>query len=439
MTPQMIEALYRISLLHAPEPETIFQRIVEELAEMYDHTMAMVNVVHGDCIRFHTVVNTHPAFKNLSEINLERTLCQFSLRSLRPLLIQNAMEHPDFRRHLVVRLKLRRYLGVPICNPDGATVGTLCFLDDHTEQQLGEDDIQFLSLLAMRVSAELERERMIDTRIAQERAHSERLAALNRKLEENAEEKRRFVSMVIHDLRHPLTTLRTSLYLLRIETDKRQRLAHIEALESRTRVLGTLLDELVLYDQIEAGKILLGIAPLDPGRLIRDCIAEVAGIGGEQPVPIRCEIDPVLGTVLCDGGKLRHILLNLIGNALKFTHEGEIIVRAVVESADRWRLEVEDSGVGMTSEEQRRAFEEYFAGTRDAGAGVGLGLAIAHRLCTALNARITLESAPERGTRFLIVLPRRLSDPMAEDSDMCGQPLETNGAERVGSEDRDER
>ena len=103
-------------------------------------------------------------------------------------------------------------------------------------------------------SAELERERLIEARVQEQRVHVERLADLNRLLEETAEEKRRFVSMVLHDLRHPLTTLRTSLYLLRIEPDEQQRLSHLSALENRTKALSGLLDELVLYDPIEAGQ-----------------------------------------------------------------------------------------------------------------------------------------------------------------------------------------
>ena len=407
MTPRMVEALYHISLLYTPEPETVFQKIAETVAEMYGDTMAMVNLVEGDCLRFRTVVNPHPAFENIRLLNQQQTLCQFALRFMRPLLIQNAMEHPDFCRHGVVALKLRRYLGVPIYSSEGNTVGTLCFLDDQIEEILGEEDIQFLSLLAMRVSAELERERMIEARIAEQCAYAERLAVLNQRLRDTAEEKRKFVSMVIHDLRHPLTTLRTSLYLLRIETDQKQRHAHLDMLEKRTRALATLLDELVLYDQIETGRSLLKIEEVDLEVLVCACVEEAAGVASEQAMPVHCEIAPDLGTAHIDGGKLKHILLNLVANALKFTPEGRIIVRAYPVDAERWRLEVEDTGIGMTSCEQQRAFEEYFACAEERGGGMGLGLAIVHRLCTVLNAQITLQSLPGQGTCFHLVFPRK--------------------------------
>lgn len=405
MTPEMVETLYRVSLLYAPEPETIYRQIVEAVAQTYGGTMAMMNLVEGNCLRFRTVVNVHPAFAQITTLEMQATLCQFALRSMRPLLIQNAQTHPDFCNHPVVDLRLRRYLGVPISNSGGETVGTLCFLDDRVEEILGEEDIRFLSLLAMRVSSELERERMIEARIAEQRAYAEQLKA-------TAEEKRQFMAMVLHDLRHPLTTMRTALYLLRLETDAAQRSAHLDALEKRACALGTLLDELVMYDQIEAGRPSLHLSEVDPAALIPSCIEEVVGLMCEQTVPVYCEIAPDLGTLYFDAGKLKHILLNLIANALKFTLEGQVTVRAFREDVDHWRLEVEDTGVGMTAMEQQRAFEAYFSGA-NAGGGAGLGLAITQRLCKALQGQVTLRSAPGEGACFRLRFPCRLEPDQA--------------------------
>lgn len=433
MTPEMLETLYRISLLHAPEPDTVFREIAEAVSAQYGGTMAMVNVMEGNCIRFHTVINPHRIFDRLrTTVNpqeMQITLCDGPIRHRRPLLIQNAQEHPEFCHHIVVRLKLRRYLGVPICNPSGDAVGTLCFLDDRIEEPLYDEDIRFLSLLAMRVSAELERERMIEARVAEQRAHAERLADMNRRLLETAEERRHFVSMVIHDLRHPLTTFRTCLSLLRIETSKKQRNAHLDMLDRRTRALSALLDELVVYDRIEAGYPLLTVNEIDLATHIRECIEEATDLTSEleRGVPIHFECAPDLGVAHLDGGKLRHILLNLLANALKFTPEGHITVRARLENADQWRLEVEDTGIGMSLEAQARAFEEYFTGAEVSSSGVGLGLAITRRLCAVLNAQITLESTPGTGTCFRLLLPRRLMLFISQET----RSASTNGANEL--------
>lgn len=555
MQPAMLEALYRISILTSPDPEEVFRQIAEVVAEMYGNTMAMVNVQEGNCLRYRTIVNPHPAFQRGDRVKMRHSLCQFSMHSVQPLLIQNACENPRFCRHIVVSLHLNRYLGVPICTPEGSVVGTLCFMDDRTEELLGEEDIRFLSLLAMRVSAELAREALLESRLAlqaeQHRAKMEhlveasrfkafidstadgvlsfdtegrttcwnggaerifgytaqevigapfalldlpadltrhpeaaevldrsahqcydtrcrhkdgslvdvsittsplivdgvvtgqvaivrditervrateelcernaqldtlaqeqrmvagQLADLNAQLQTRAEEKRNFVNMVIHDLRHPLTAIRTTLHLLRLTRDKKQRAEDLKALENRTRALNTLLDELVLYDQIEAGRAQLHLEEIEVGPFLLSCVEEVAGHADAQAVPVRCEISPDLGAVSLDRRKLRHILLNLVSNALKFTQEGQVTVRACPEDADQWRLEVEDTGMGMTSAVRERAFEEYFSGASGAQDGIGLGLAIAHRLATALQARMTLRSRPGQGTVFLLVFPRR--------------------------------
>lgn len=557
MKPQMVEALYRISLFIDSEPENVFQQIVQIVADLYGGTMAMVNLLEGEYLRCRAIINPHPAFRQGGTLHIKKSLCQFSMDSAKPLLIQNARTNAQFCHHIVVHLKLNRYLGVPICKSDGTLLGTLCFMDDQVEQSVGEEDIQFLSLLAMRVSAELEREQMIQNRIAllaekaqEKRAYmaeatrfkafvdctadaiisfdlegrmtswnggaerifgytpleaigqsytligtqdvydfqhqvfmetlqgnthqwydtrrrhkdgsiidvsittsplvlegeviglvailkditekvraarelrhrneqldtlareqsvvAQQLADANMRLKATAEEKRHFVNMVIHDLRHPLTTIRTTLHLIRMESSKKQRMEDLRALENRTRALATLLDELVLYDQIETGRSLLKIEPIQVDALIADCVEEVAGRAEAQVVPVRCEVSPELGTIYTDSRKLKHILLNLVSNALKFTHQGYVMVRALPENAEMWRLEVEDTGVGMSSVERERAFEEYFSGASREQGGIGLGLAIAHRLCTVLQARMSLRSFPGKGTCFQLVFPRRL-------------------------------
>lgn len=559
MKSEMMKALYRISLLTSPDPEAVFNKVLEAITQVYGDTMAMLNVLDEDCIQFRSVVNPHPAFTSGSRLKTRHTLCQFALKTTRPFVIQNAEQHPEFRHHIVVKLKLNRYLGVPVCTSSGVPVGTLCFLDNRTDEILGEHDIQFLSMLAMRVGAELEREQILqdrsellaeharekrergadasrfkaffdctadaiisfdregrmtswnggaerifgysaeeaigrsytligtqevysfqhqvfsetlrgdvhqwyDTRrrhkngsiidvsittsplildgeviglvaivrdisekvraarelkernvqldaLAEERRLiAQELAEANKQLKANAEEKRHFVNMVMHDLRHPLTAIQTTLHLLRCDTDEQQRNADIAAIENRMRALKTLLDELVVYDQIEAGRSITTVEAIDIASLIDACVEDVSGPAGMKAVPIRREVAPDLGDVYLDRRKLCHILVNLISNALKFTYEGSITIRAYPHGAEQWRLEVEDTGIGMSSAERERAFEEYFSGAKRDHGGIGLGLTIAHRLSEALHGKVMLQSTQGAGSCFQLVFPRRLTD-----------------------------
>jgi signal transduction histidine kinase len=224
--------------------------------------------------------------------------------------------------------------------------------------------------------------------------------------------------------------MRTLLHLLSRERNKQQRLMDLKTLDNRTRALNTLLDELVLYDQIETGRSLLKIEAIDLGAFLPACVEEVAGHHEAQAVPVRCEIAPELGIVYLDQRKLKHILLNLISNALKFTQEGHITVRARPENALQWRLEVEDTGMGMTSAVRERAFEEYFSESNREQGGVGLGLAIAHRLSMALEAKVTLRSVPGQGTHFQLVFPRCLTSPEERGT---ADPLGMHALPQVGT------
>lgn len=412
MTPKMLEALYQLSLCHDPDPNVIFQRIVETVGEYYGRTMAMINLAEESCVRYRAVVNPHRLLRGMTALEFSSTFCQFALRSSGPILIQDARQDPAYAGHPAIKVGLTRYLGVPICTPNGAPIGTLCFLDRKTRELLGEEDIQFLSLLAMRVSAELERERIILARLEEHRTAAERLRDLNARLEATADEKRRFVRMVIHDLRHPLTAMRTLLYLLEAENDPTERAVHLATLENRLHALNQLLEGLTQYDCIEAGHANLHIERVELAAVLSRWVSDFAPAFSSEPVQFCYDLAPDLGTTDTDCDKLNHILLNLLSNALKFTPHGCVEVRARSLDADHWLLEVKDTGIGIPVEAQARIFEEFYQAHPAGKAmshGSGLGLAIVKRLCDALQGRITVHSAPDAGTCFQLVFPRFLS------------------------------
>jgi signal transduction histidine kinase len=332
------------------------------------------------------------------------------MRTVCPLLIHNASQHPDYAEHPAVSVGLNRYLGVPIYDPQGQVIGTLCFVDEKVDQILGEADIQFMSLLAMRVNAEIEREKVLK----EHRAHAERLAELNARLVATAEEKRRFVAMVIHDLRHPLTALQTVFYLLRDEEDPAERKSYIDLLENRVRALGHLLESLRQYNEIEAGHIRLNVEQVPLTERLRLCVEEFAPAFMDDAVRLECHIPDDLGEAWTDCDKMHHVLLNLLSNALKFTPKGTVCVRASQEGVDHWALEVEDTGIGMRPEELRRIFDEFYRAPEaetQGRRGSGLGLTIVRQFVSVLQGQVTVRSAPGAGTCFRILFPRRLTLP----------------------------
>lgn len=427
----MQSALLEISTFHSPDPGAVFRRIVEVMAAQYPGTMAMINLIDGDQIGYREVFNPHPVFQGRTRVPMRSSYCQFATGSGSPLLIQDAARDPRFATHPAVRLGLTRYLAVPICEPQGAAIGTLCILDDHSLEPLAERDVRFLSLLAMRVSAELERERSIEERLAQERTTRERLAKLNAQLMEAAEARRRFVAAVIHDLRQPIAALRTTLYLLGQENDPEERLVCLTMLDERLIALGTMVDELMEFAEIEAQGIPSQFEEVVVEPLLVDCVRDFHPEAACRQLRIILDIAPDLGRVHTDSQKLCRVLRNLLSNAIKFTaladpHRGQIaeapsrtiVVRARTES-QTWTLEVEDEGLGMTEAVRERIFEDYYRGpeahaseTRSGmSRGRGLGLAIVHRFCADLQGAVTVRSEPGRGACFALCFPRNLTAP----------------------------
>jgi signal transduction histidine kinase len=408
MTPEMHAAIAELSVFFHPDPNVVCRRVVEIVGQFYPKATAMINLMEGRRVVLREVVNLHPAMQGLNWLPLNRTYCVFALRSSAPLLIQDAAKHPDCCTNRAVAFGLRRYLGVPIRSSNGDSIGTLCFLDDCIEEELGESDVQFLTILAMRVSAERERERIINERIAEHRRVAERMAELNAQLKAAAEDKRRFVSMIIHDLRHPLTTLKTVSYLLQNETDPQQVSEHYALIENRIAALSTLLEELVRYNALDANEqpaLQWEEVAVDP--LIRDCVEGFQPAYRAQSLQLVYSPDPAVNNVRTDRALLTHILLNLLSNALKYTAEGGVTVRTICDAPSHWLLEVSDTGTGISPEACDQIYDEGFREPANAArtTGFGLGLAIVRRLCDALDAELMCDSTPGVGTSFRIKFP----------------------------------
>ncbi|WP_394793644.1 PAS domain S-box protein [Armatimonas sp.] len=238
---------------------------------------------------------------------------------------------------------------------------------------------------------------------------TQQLAELNNKLQATAEEKRQFVNMILHDLRHPLTTVKTLLYLLRHDTIT-ARDEHLEVIEGRVSALHLLLEELTEYHRIEAGRGYITVEQVSVAELIQECVTNFQPVLVGAEVQIQCTVTPELDLVLTDRNKLLHILLNLLSNALKFTPQGQITVQANSVAGDHWRLIVEDTGLGIPEEVQAHIFEEFYQGDAltHKRQGFGLGLSIVKQLCDTLQGKLELTSTQGKGTRFALVFPQVL-------------------------------
>jgi PAS domain S-box-containing protein len=218
-----------------------------------------------------------------------------------------------------------------------------------------------------------------------------------------------FLANVSHEIRTPMNGVvgLSELLLERLSDETSRRYARLigESGATMMELLGGVLD----LAKLDAGRLTFADNLVDLRRLLGDSLALIGAPATRKGLETRLEIDPALPAVMHgDRLRLRQILANLIGNAVKFTEHGHITLHAHAEG-ERLHITVEDSGIGIAPEDQIHVFEEFVQSGRNAqrASGTGLGLPITRRLVEAMGGQITLDSAVGQGTRVHLDLPAR--------------------------------
>ncbi len=229
-----------------------------------------------------------------------------------------------------------------------------------------------------------------------------------------------FISVASHELRTPLSGILGYIDMLQEgvygELTEEQR-SVIGRVAANTNQLLSLANNLLDRAQIEAGRLTLRIGTFSPTELITsvqgvmDVMAQAKGLNLTSYIA-----DDVPATLTGDRQRLHQILVNLVGNAIKFTTEGSVSIRAYMHDAHHWALAVSDTGPGIAKEAQGYVFEPFRQADDPSTrhhSGAGLGLSIVKQLVTLMGGEITLDSEVGRGSTFTIVLPCVIQQPEA--------------------------
>ena len=236
-----------------------------------------------------------------------------------------------------------------------------------------------------------------------------------------------------HEIRTPMNAVLGMLQLARqTDLNERQRDYLDKASSAATSLLG-LLNDILDYSKIEAGKLVLEMLPFELEPLMQDLAVVLSGNQGDKDVEVIFDIDPELpSAVVGDRLRLQQILINLAGNALKFTARGHVLVslRRLAHDAHlvRLRVLVADTGIGISAEQQQRIFEGFTqaeASTSRRFGGTGLGLFICKRLVDLMGGELRVESAPGSGSRFWFDLDLDVAhdQPLRAACPGAGEPL----------------
>jgi PAS domain S-box-containing protein len=279
---------------------------------------------------------------------------------------------PDGRVTWVLSTKM------PLRNPRGEIVGTFGISRDITDRKQAEEAL----------------------RTAKEAA------------EEASRTKSQFLANMSHELRTPLNSVIGFANILLKNKANNLRpddLTFLERIVANGKHLLGLINEILDLSKIEAHKIDLVVTPVDLSELVRETVTQQEGQVRDKPVKLIAELPPKVAPLLTDPQRLKQVIINLIGNALKFTEQGSVTVRVVTEPGtnEPRGIEVTDTGIGIAQDRLGvifEAFQQADAGTSRKYGGTGLGLTISQALCQLMGFRIQVSSKVGVGSTFSVLL-----------------------------------
>jgi len=234
-----------------------------------------------------------------------------------------------------------------------------------------------------------------------------------RELEVANKHKSEFLANMSHELRTPLNASLgyTELILDNIYGEVPEQIQEVlQRLEKNGRHLLGLINNVLDLSKIEAGQIALSLSEYSMGNVVQTALTSVESLAEEKKLPLKMIIPANLPTGKGDEQRIAQVLLNLLGNAIKFTEKGEIQVEASV-SSETFLVSVSDKGPGLSRNDQKKIFEEFHQADRSSTKekdGTGLGLSIAKRIVEMHGGRIWVESSPGKGSTFRFELPVRV-------------------------------
>lgn len=224
-----------------------------------------------------------------------------------------------------------------------------------------------------------------------------------------------FLAMMSHELRTPLAGLTGALSLAADEAEDPRLRERLALALSSAASLRTLLDDVLDFSRIEAGRMQMRPEPVAPARIVREVVALFTPAAEMRGSKLVEDVDAGMALgVSVDGLRLRQVLSNLVGNAIKFTEKGQVTVRGRTKDQGEMRaleIEVLDTGVGMSAEQLSKLFEPFVqVHERGGGGGSGLGLVICRALIVQMGGSLDLESEKGKGTRAIIRVSLPVSD-----------------------------
>ncbi|MBO9585014.1 MAG: response regulator [Flavobacterium sp.] len=337
----------------------------------------------------------------VSEVPREISFCNYTILDTKILEINDTHVNEIFKDdpNVTGGFNVRFYAGVPLTTPDGYNIGTLCAID-HVVKELNDNQRNALSIVAKHVITSLELSTKNNQLYAQ------------RKIAERAVLARdSFLANMSHEIRTPLNAIIGFTDLLaQTDLDETQH-DYISNVQIAGENLLLIVNDILDLSKIESGNLPIESEPFNLKKTLRH-VYNLLKVKVQKEVEFDLFLDAEMpDMVIGDQGRLNQILVNLIGNSLKFTSEGEVIVsvKKIGETEDDYTLKfsIKDTGIGIPKDKLETIFERFTQGeestTRTFG-GTGLGLNIVKQLVELQKGEVHVKSTVNRGSEFFFIL-----------------------------------
>lgn len=396
---------------------TVVQTVADVMRRQFDAATAAVSLYEPETEEVTIIAyNTrHPTNLNRLGKRIKLTPANIStstvLHAGKSLIIPQVQTNPltQHIRHLVQEANLHCLMTVPL-RAMGGIIGVITLSTDDPDRIFTESELALAETIAAQIAGAIDNVRLFEEQQAARQA-----------AEAASQAKSRFMATINHELRTPLNGILGYTQILKRDTalsaPQRQKLNIIE--ESGHHLL-TLISDLLDLAKIEAGIVNLHQTPLHLASFLQGIMAIVQVRAEEKGLICRLETDGLPTAVTADEQRLRQVLINLLGNAIKFTRHGSVCLRVTpVEAADTavpcYQFAVSDTGIGIAAADLEAIFEPFHqAGSPDTHyEGTGLGLSISQNLISVMGSRLQVQSELGAGSTFSFVLPLETAMPPA--------------------------
>jgi len=382
--------------------QIVLDTLVESAASLCEADMASINRAQGDGYRqvaiygftpeFTAFMADHPIPGGTGSV-VGRTVLKGAT-----IQVADVLADPDYRMTDAVKAaNIRTLLGVPMLR-EGTQTGVITLMRRDV-RPFTEKQIELVQTFADQAVIAIENVRLFDE-----------IQDKSRQLEVASQHKSQFLANMSHELRTPLNAILGYTELMAegaYGEPSEKMMTVLKRLEANGRHLLGLINDVLDLSKIEAGQLVLDLSDYciqDIAQTVRSTLEPLAA---DKKLGFKVEVAPQLPSGHGDGRRLTQVLINLVGNAIKFTDAGEVTVKAEVNNGTFY-VSVRDTGPGISGADQAKLFQEFQqadnAITRKKG-GTGLGLAISKRIIEMHGGKIWVESQPGQGSTFAFALP----------------------------------